>query len=62
MGRVVLEPLYSGPRPLSEKKLADLRVLTEFIPPIHHAYHRSLEATNDPIGSSSESEEEEESH
>ena len=62
VGRVVLEPLYSGPRPLSEKKLADLRVLTEFIPPIHHAYYRSLEATNDPIGSSSESEEEEESH
>lgn len=60
VGRVLLTPLYSGPRPLNEKKLADLQVLTEFIPPLHHAYYRSLEATNDPIGSSSEDEVEEE--
>lgn len=60
VGHVVLTALYSGPRPLNEKKLADLRVLTEFIPPIHHAFYRSLEGTNDLIGSSSERENEEE--
>ena len=60
IGRVVLQPLYSGPRPLSEKKLADLQMLTEFIPPIYHTYYRSLEATSDPVGSSSEGEGEEE--
>lgn len=59
VGRVILNPLYCGPRPLNEKKLADLRQLTEFIPPIHHAYYLSLEATRDDV---SESEDEAESY
>ena len=60
IGHVVVQPLYSGPHPLSEK-LADLQMLTEFIPPIYHTYYQSLEDTSDPpVGSSSEGEGEEE--
>lgn len=35
MGRVSLPRLYNGPREISEKKLADLLSLLDFIPPVY---------------------------
>ena len=42
MGRIDLPLLRVGPRPISEKKAADLLELLPYIPPIHHAFYRGL--------------------
>ena len=44
LGRVELVPLYTGPRPLNESKLKDLKELMQFVPPVYHEFYSSLES------------------
>lgn len=43
VGRATLVPLYTRPRPLQENKLQDLKVLMQFIPPVHYPFYNALE-------------------
>ena len=56
LGRTPLPELYPGKRQISVKKLADLKELLQFIPPIHHEFYQSLEDAT-TVESNSESEE-----
>ena len=44
MGLARLPPLYSGPRQISSAKLADLRELLCFVPPVYHGFYTVLTA------------------
>ena len=59
IGRVELVPLYTGPRPLNDNKVKDLRLLVQFIPPIHHSFYLSLDTATEPTVSEISSSEEE---
>ena len=54
-GIISLDPLYNNARPINTKKLQDLHVLMDFIPPIHHAFYNELQSSND-VNSTSENE------
>ncbi len=45
LGTAALTPLYSCPRAINAKKLQDLQVLLQFIPPVHHAFYNGLQST-----------------
>ena len=47
MGLARLPPLYNGPREISSAKLADLRELMCYVPPVHHAFYAALTAAAD---------------
>lgn len=55
IGRIELQPLYSGPRPLATNKLNDLKMLLQFIPPVYHTFYTALESST-CIETSSDSE------
>jgi hypothetical protein len=46
LGRLSLPQLYRGPRPINEKKLADLLQLLEFVP-VYHSFYTGLDETAD---------------
>ena len=56
IGRIELQPLYAGPRPLDTRKLEDLKALIQFIPPVYHAFYTTLES-NTTVGASGETDE-----
>ena len=45
LGTAALTPLYSCPRAINAKKLQDLQVLLQFIPPVHHTFYNGLQST-----------------
>jgi hypothetical protein len=45
LGRIKLQPLYSGPCPLAINKLEDLKVLVKFILPVYHPFYTSLDGS-----------------
>ena len=57
IGRIELQPLYSGPRPLPSNKLDDLKILMQFIPPVYHAFYTSLDhiETEEPASETEDS-------
>lgn len=53
LGRIAMENLYHGPRPVTKEKKRDMLDLLPYIPPINHAYFQGLttaEATVDDAG------------
>ena len=42
LGRAKLPQLYTHPRSISQKKRTDLLELSDYIPPIHHAFYQQL--------------------
>lgn len=47
MGLTQLPPLYPGPRQISSAKLADLKELLSYVPPVHHAFFTALSSDAD---------------
>ena len=57
--RIALPLLHTTPRPINEKKMADLLELLQFIPPVHHPFFQNLvgtDAESDRSDTSSEDE------
>ena len=45
-GRLVLQPLYTHPRPIKANKLKDLSELLDYIPPIYHEFYTNLQSSS----------------
>ena len=54
MGRIELPLLYDRPRVINPKKVSDLLELLSFVPPIHHAFYRTLNRSTTESSSESE--------
>ena len=52
--RLTFTKKYLSGRPINSKKLADIKKLMKFIPPVHHEFYSSPTAEN--IGADSDSE------
>jgi len=42
MDRISLPHLYDGPHQFKDKKLEDLLLLLEYIPPVFHSFYKEL--------------------
>ena len=45
MGRVRLQPLFTGPRAIKKAKMDDLLALLAYVPPAYHSFYQSLQST-----------------